>query len=774
MGEKLTGLLTWETKPLGKGKFETVAKIDVTIDGTALQRNAPYGKIRHLNLGTRKSPLAVIAEWNMANDLQEVTLPQVAVEVADNPEKEEWQDPAANFAGAKFHNPYNFVPTYPPATTQLGGISQGAPVGHAAYFDDHYSGTIDIDIEVKTPLLLPDTSMSNWNNGHQTVQSLQGCALKPTQLKGAIRSAYEAITNSRFGVLGAHERRFGNRMETHQGLRLKPARVNDKNELEIYEGAAWLPRYDASNIRSATSDGSAAMRYTKPSMVIPAHGDHVVCWVQKANHLPRNFPVNIVREIAKHDTTMGYAVLSDVATANDTFQQIPIGNNQFNRPPRQVTGYVFISNRNIGHKHDERVFFNLQSTIAITYTVKELWADVIADYKNVNSERQARRKRDGQPEDQYIGDGFGEQAFSRHLIDTDSHMELKEGTMCYVSFDQDRKISGLYPVNISRYLMEKAPSRQVDPKLTSAKSFAEFSAADRVFGWVKNGSKDGDDGRTAYKGQLRVSAITCHSPDGGIDPLDPHIPLAILAAPKPQQTRFYGAKDEYGLPVANGLSKQETGYGNQNVKFLRGRKIYPHQPQWSNVATAPWRRVGETKDSQNRSIKDWIKVGTKFTAQLQVTNLNLAELGGLLWLLNLGNDNNHFLKLGGGKPLGFGSVKVTIKSLDLRDGEAKRADFLSLARNSTGGKRLTGATSAIVEFKKQIEELYGRGKTFDEVRFIKAFVNACKGPEGTHPVQYPLLQDGDQIFQWFGANERGGKLALPPLWNLAPLPRNPN
>ncbi len=108
----------------------------------------------------------------------------------------------------KFRNPYNFVPFGD--ADKIGTLSngdllgQGEPKSHARYHEDHWSGRIGIRIEVATPLLIPDTSREQRHNGHATLPLLKDKSgkplLPPTSLKGALRTAYEAITNSRLGV----------------------------------------------------------------------------------------------------------------------------------------------------------------------------------------------------------------------------------------------------------------------------------------------------------------------------------------------------------------------------------------------------------------------------------------------------------------------------------------------------------------------------------------------------------------------------------------------
>ncbi len=154
-----------------------------------------------------------------------------------------------------------------------------------------------------------------------------------------------------------------------------------------------------------------------------------------------------------------------------------------------------------------------------------------------------------------------------------------------------------------------------------------------------------------------------------------------------------------------------------------------------------------------------------------VVNLNAAELGGLLWLLDLGRMRpggrppGH-LRLGGGKPLGFGSVRVWVTSLDLFDGEARRQGYRSFF--GTSGPRLLGDSDAVDQkltaqdrlvttFKKAIENAYGSGQPdcFETVALIGAFLAAARGFSDL-PVHYPRLSKqpdpAGENYKWFVEN----------------------
>lgn len=109
-----------------------------------------------------------------------------------------------------FHNPYNFAPA-PPRNTSHGDLGDHRPVDQDTFHPDRYSGRIRVRMTAETPLLLPDTeSVRERSTGHKTCSLLVGLDGKPlipaSSVRGMLRSAYEAITNSRFGKFSESHR----------------------------------------------------------------------------------------------------------------------------------------------------------------------------------------------------------------------------------------------------------------------------------------------------------------------------------------------------------------------------------------------------------------------------------------------------------------------------------------------------------------------------------------------------------------------------------------
>ena len=714
--------------------------------------------------------------------------------------------------GSRFHNPYNSIPALPAAAA--GGLRQGPPVGHDRFHEDRWSGRIEISLEAVTPLLLLDTVNVEVDpeSGHPIYNVRTGPDGKPemavTGLKGALRTAYEAITNSRFGVFKGHDDPLAYRMDARSGLGMVPARIGgDEASIELWTGtstprpdgrpargepmfAAWLPAYKGGRDRKVRG----GIRYDDESW--PAHGDVVVAKLQKREKW--RFDRRRNQDVHAFDYWCVTAIRRNSESKSGTYRP---KDTRFHKtksaPPIKVHGHVFVSNANIGTKHDERVFFMEKGKepedACLSGGFDDLakaYGALVRNYQSIHKEELRKRKNSGQAPDDYLGGEPGKTAWSRHVY-LPKAATLEEGDLCYARL-KEGKVIGLYPVMISRELSGTAPAKLLDDSLRPAQSLAELSPADRVFGWVRQG------GAGAYKGQIRIRKVSCETAkEKAIATFEKPLPLAILSTPKAQQARFYVGRSK-GCPIAQeaGVFKAAAGYDEE--KGLRGRKAYPHHAHtlgldgyWDgdaarrgagDVQSAPERlgpyfreyarRAGKKgpRDDQNRSITGWVAPEARFSACIDVVNLSDAELGALLWLLDLnrgrdvgpeGADRPRCLRVGGGKPLGFGSVKVAVTALCLETGDERKARYRKLDPVPRDSQR---AWSTVKAFCAAVKE--GYGEMADKTDFLKAFLRAAEGFADGHPIHYPRTAPADwggldpvppsasgENFKWFQQNE---------------------
>ncbi|TWT63726.1 TIGR03986 family type III CRISPR-associated RAMP protein [Rubinisphaera italica] len=707
-----------------------------------------------------------------------------------------------------FINPYNFIPT-PERNCTDEKLGDHTPSGHHIYFQDRYSGTIEVQLTTKTPLLNVDASTAKPDDAklHQTFVMKKDVAGNPvlpaTSIKGVLSSAYEAVTNSRMRILEKRERRLGLRMDAKKGLNLIPARI-ENGRVVLYTGssnvgsggkpddrlyAAWLASY-------------GQHKKSRPNHFCK-HGEFVWAYITKWHYekeywkkgkIERTvFPFWNVVEIAAgtkpcptHTPTDKRKPWNKALEKNEYLTRLEIDHDDQEEEPKGQWegGYLFITNRNINSKHDERFFFSSNAKIdagdaSPGSDLTKQWNELIVDYQEIH----AKDDKPGPSTETKQSDVV----WSRHVkgkpSDVANALTLSEGTLCYanVNFKNGQwTAEALFPVNISRELFHEPPENMIDESLKPASSLRQLSPADRVFGWVaqdadKVRNKDSK-AKVAWKGLLRVGNVSCETSEA-IEKVEEgqSIPLAILSTPKPTQATFYLQRPN-GQPV----SRKEDGYNNGQQ--IRGRKVFPHHRRMqqrhfdiNSLKPQEYRRADNVRDSQNRSITEWVKIGTEFRFKIHVTNLSQVELGALLWLLSLDEqyqNEEHFLRFGGGKPLGFGSCSLKIIGSDLRNGKEWAQYYRSLSGQLSTSDQDSLRADAIEAYKLAVRQAYGNQRNeFDSIEFINAFLAHARGFEDG-PVHYPRLEKKvgtvAENFKWFG--REGPQLPLPKLQTAqAPL-----
>jgi CRISPR-associated protein (TIGR03986 family) len=432
-----------------------------------------------------------------------------------------------------------------------------------------------------------------------------------------------------------------------------------------------------------------------------------------------------------------------------------------------VPGWACVTNQNIGSKHDERFFFSMETPqlLPISNTLRWQWKNLIQDSQDIHKKDLDKRIQRGQAPGAFLQSGPG---LSRHVY-TEGAENLRDRDLCYAAVESSGGgwiAKALYPIMIPRTLHPAAPIELVPPSLLPPCKLEDLSPAERVFGWVRG------QGTGAYRGNLSVGEVKCLD-DDAVKYHDPAIPLAILGQPKPNQARFYVAKNKGGAAQPDGLPKVDAGYDRPQIKGLRGRKVYPHHknlpPQYWDPTQGPppgnfheYRRPQDKQDDQNRSIKGWVKEGKKFEFELSFTNLSKVELGALLWLIN--QPPGRFHRLGGGKPLGFVSVSLEIANFESRTGEQIKERYRCL--DAPMASTFSDPKHFIDEYQDAVKNSYGAGDPFDQVPFIAAIYRAMEGFNDGLPIHYPRARQLSRApnepvpphpdglgYEWFVANE---------------------
>ena len=152
----------------------------------------------------------------------------------------------------------------------------------------------------------------------------------------------------------------------------------------------------------------------------------------------------------------------------------------------------------------------------------------------------------------------------------------------------------------------------------------------RLFGLISLSNRN-----TLRAGNVGFEDATC------INRVD-HSPVytAILSSPKPYHTAFYRDDDNY----------------------IAGRKFYFHHREDNLLTKSGW--VPTANKPQNQYIRQ-LGVGSAFTFAAEFVNVAADDFASLLYALTLEPEMRHHF--GYAKPCGFGTVRIELTKLTLRD-----------------------------------------------------------------------------------------------------------
>ena len=272
---------------------------------------------------------------------------------------------------------------------------------------------------------------------------------------------------------------------------------------------------------------------------------------------------------------------------------------------------------------------------------------------------------------------------------------------------------------------EKKHHEALDETLRPAVAATEMSPAERVFGWAA------PSGPGAWRGSVSVARVhpgtECKITSDGM----PRI--LTLGAPSPSQALFYvGTKEGKPLPDRHPMGRAYQ----KNDQRLRGRKVYLHHVEFE-AKTEPKAKMS------NRSITEWIepKPESTFSFELRVLNLSKVEIGALLWILALPDEAHH--KLGYGKPLGYGSMKVSI--------DPNESELLLGSEWASRWKQMTPVKSPLAPFDASV-----RGD------LVEAFQKAATGDINDTLDVKDVFEHLDHISDFLSAARGGKNIMYPP------------
>lgn len=685
-----------------------------------------------------------------------------------------------------FLNPYGFV-SIPNRDRLPAELADGLPPWHYHYDTKRWSGSIPITISTRTPLLLPDHAQAATTAGHNggspalpvRVVADGRPVLAMSAVKGMLRSAYEAVTNSRFGVFTGHDTQLAIRGEATGDVaaRLKPGIVIARDEEARTATIQWVPGLMYTRDVPEMANGD---RHKKPQAAVwaPTIGlgdiadcDRVEAWIRLMKHNRRGFL------LWRAVVTSRPGELPAEAPPTKSTRSMTV----YDYPAVRISGVLhrtgsrFPADPDKDKKHDERLvvlkIFGNDARIPGGLTQAVIECDMIAAWQAVIDS--FKSAHDGESASDRVA------KYGTYVHAPEKWRSLPVGRTMHVEVDAHNRPVALFPAMIGRKPFPGAPQASLPKGHRPATSIGELSPADRVFGWVRAGA---DEDGNAYRGHLRVRPGSGPSPGASsVRGLAEPLSLVTLNSPKPSQFLFY-LGDENGDPLDGEEKKPENGYpAADGRRQLRGRKVFlTHAevlhdmdgagPYWAppkDANTSPPKpvRLGDRQRFREyvapagsgaqvtTSVSNWVKPGTTFSVQLQVDNLSTVELGALVWLLTLPDGAMH--KLGLGKPLGFGAVRVDIDwpGIRLYTGDALRDRYRSPVLTPEPATR-----DSVV----QTRAAYLGLASPDLKQIRKEFVAAARGFQGW-PVHYPRATPQSsqsppapqtESYKWWVANDQ--------------------
>ena len=590
----------------------------------------------------------------------------------------------------------------------------GAP-GHDHLESEKLSGSIDLEMIVRTPLVFGEQTIDTKGPKERHFIDLpmdgDDLVVPPTMIKGMISRAYETLTCSRFRVFGDTEDREGQRRPkskhsdrlTYRGdpasaLRLVPLRLEKKNSDGGFTAA--LLQGDTMVTTDYRENGITYPTMRAASLQAGMRGHAKLCLQGGLERLERMTPH--LEEIRCHMTLCLHGDRGRGARyAYWQVTHIRDGSGKFVEAFRiddsvttiedmdDVPGYVYRSTAEgdspsslFRRKHDERVFFDVSRGGPERVVVSE---DVLRDYRIVIDSYIAYREEEERLNLPLDKRHRPNRATAEARDGEGAPADLKKGDLAYAVVERNRDgshaVRQLLPVMIGRRAYRVSPRDLAELQgILPVSDRDGATAADRLFGYVVPEAEDGARrGDVSSRGRLIFGAVDASRAEIGRK----EKVLSPLLQPKTTSARRFltdsegrTPTDEKGAPLARGehfASGQFLGAAAYPVhRTLVERKNlddsgFPRRAQDDAVL------AGRKQDNigVRLTARSWVRIGSRLRCRVSFSNLSRNELPALVWVLtpkNLvppreRNDDPRtvgFLQMGLGKPLGLGALEVRI------------------------------------------------------------------------------------------------------------------
>ncbi|MBU2551273.1 MAG: TIGR03986 family CRISPR-associated RAMP protein [Proteobacteria bacterium] len=683
----------------------------------------------------------------------------------------------------RFLNPYHFIPVQSKLSTRSRGVDRDRPweeqlghIAHDRYHAETKSGRIICRLETATPTVIGGNQekLEDESTRIHPFKRNDQPAIPGTTLRGLISSLAEAASNSALRILT--DNRYSRRAE----VREVGARIEDHSALGLIvekEGALYLRPLAAPFISmELRADDHDHARFLPPGYrkMFPQKYPPLRVFREKRffESLPSH-SANNPKCLVLENVNFSYKIKE--------FRNKKILMGLFVGPGRGsyrvIPRVMYTDNRSeeiLTNKYEYFLFYpkGIEKKLDIGTDIFPIEPEALDRLERLARERgeaenEKRRKKGKDPLPFALKGAVPFEKRDYRLADQD-----------IVFFRPNQAGDRVEEVWVSQIWRKEVPRtthgffRSINPELLPFnKDRKQLTPAEALFGFVEVNPKtekneapeEGEDRppSLALAGRVRFhDAVFGGCPNGG--PFLQEVPLKILASPKPPCPSFYfnNTKDRSGSYI----SKMELDDHPEDY-WPKGRKQY-----WSFQG----HYEGDKENLKQKCRVTPLMAGCRFYFYLDFENLTEWEVGLLLYALQPAAPSWDFHhKIGLGKPLGLGSIRIQVCSVRLIDRTRRYAqDDPFASRYHRVWENPPEETDEYEEYLIRIREngmestepaewLAEAGQCFtrDMDPAIREAIEKMGREVEDHPVSYPVTRDQQpgaetENFKWFQNNDR--------------------
>lgn len=669
-----------------------------------------------------------------------------------------------------FINPYNFVPFGDYITDDMRKDKNEVYLGDVQ--KELLSGWLDMEIHIKTPLIIPDgahpkyydlqkgkivncrNEIADPKNRHleydffklyNSERGQEEYAIPGSEIRGMIRSTYEAVTNSCVPNLLDDKKPNSQRVPIYGALK--------KRGLLKYDGRKWI-LYDTRKILEEV-------------VVVPVYKNEQEYYVESMKRV-RDCEQNKENNIDRYEI-MKYLDNIEEYLSGREYKSKQIHCVEKINFKKQIEGYLFVK---VDEIEDKGINIDVINQPTGTFVENKGWLQYNVPvntnmiyhvaYLMENSKNEIKVWPEGKAED-------NEEAYQKLKSALDRDTAYGNNMMNHPNKECNKNLkealkracedsSQLVPVY---YFDVKEEEEERKSVYLSGSAIGRIGQRrkwqDIMEGHTPCNGENlcpacllfGNKSTEGLKGHVRFSdAFMEHYTkiDTSIHTLD------VLSSPKPTAFEFYLNKPVDEATYWNfdfyGVTKEEDGQSKgteyeqlqkgmlQKQALPRGRKMYWHHKISKDARNQT--NLNNTMEAVDHGV---------FKSKIFFNQITKKQLNDLIWSINLGENDvkgKELHKLGHAKPLGYGSVKLVVTGGKIRKFDMKEESF---------SYQMEEVKDAGINIEHPIPSFKVDSKA------VSSLLRMCDATtiSAGQTVDYPRKKPRGKIYEWFANNRKNAQ-----------------